>query len=262
MIRRVGIAFNLRRGLKALAAKDINATLRKIDFDVIQMGSQKQTFEEKYVRKLLQKFLEDLNTIHDDQHKRYTITPRFQVVIALSICHEAYHALMVQHWAYEEQHGTLAKLEAFKKTCMNQFFNEYNDSSSEIKAADLVVSALEPVIRTSAVREIPAEIAREIKHNIATKHHLIEMMCSDLADRGDFDGFMRYVQDAAHYAKEYISNTIERDWLASQNGPSRYIQTALEKVATKCGGIKTALSGISMQSEESITQMNIYALRK
>ena len=246
----------LKNNIKVCKSQVINVAsklFREIECYLCDLNSQDTTFEDFYMKKILNMVDETIKEHNKHKHNYYhfKVLPPFKALLLTHITGYCIRMFVILNVRYELKHSPEAKLEKYKETAWTLFNNLIDSKNAADVAAGFFHEAIEEAVLEYLGECLPGEVENEIlkifKHS---KYELMRSVMKDLVKRDVFHYFIMYISEAEIFVQQWLINhTNEMLFGESEDGQRGYDRLSQPKVEMVFADIRKSVENASREIE-------------
>ncbi|XP_029282231.1 interferon-induced very large GTPase 1-like [Cottoperca gobio] len=194
----------MKRDLQSFADNVIESCTRFI----LDIAKEDGDYNDSFTKELLEKVDESLK-----QHWKQCKS-RFEIDLKLHICSIASTEFLQMHRRYLLKTDPKIQLEKYKPQYLSDFLNLYmKRDDCQRKATDFVQLCLKPAVEEYVSSSLGIEIVEDIltsSHSTtySSRNYFQYNIQKELLQKGDFQGFVKYISKYEMYVKDWIFQQI------------------------------------------------------
>ncbi|XP_067218530.1 interferon-induced very large GTPase 1 isoform X2 [Chanodichthys erythropterus] len=157
---------------------------------------------------------------HESVSQKYTLKKEFTIDLSLHVCDIARQKFTELHKEFREANDPRIYLEKQKTQYWNIFKNYYKGATSTAILSEFICSKLESSILQAVYNKTAIDLAAQMRSDIEAlrenRPNLEKHILKSLAEKEDFDQYIKYIHNPRGHFKQFIKNEVDR-YFTKQN---------------------------------------------
>ncbi|XP_050960413.1 LOW QUALITY PROTEIN: interferon-induced very large GTPase 1-like [Labeo rohita] len=151
---------------------------------------------------------------HQSVSQKYTLKREFTIDLSLHVCEIARQTFTELHKEFREANDPRLYLDKQKTQYWNIFKEYYKGATTTTVLSEFICSKLEPSILQAVYNETAIGLAAQMRSDIQAlrenRPNLEKHILRSLAEKEDFDQYMKYINNPREHFKQFIKNEVDR----------------------------------------------------
>ncbi|XDV28150.1 hypothetical protein PO909_031506, partial [Leuciscus waleckii] len=157
---------------------------------------------------------------HESVSQKYKLKREFCIDLSLHVCNIARQKFTELHKEFREANDPRIYLEKQKAQYWNIFKNYYRGATTTTILSEFICSKLEPSILQAVYNTTAIDLAAQMRSDIPAlrenRPNLEKHILKSLAEKEDFDQYIKYIHNPRKHFKQFIKNEVDR-YFTKQN---------------------------------------------